>query len=83
MIGAEKVRQERAKEAQEVPAVVREGALHQLGGSLVRCLMMITLLLVVIMTNAARIMVSCAPSKSVHNKHGRPPRGAHFQPLFA
>ena len=72
------MRQERAKEAQEVPAVVREGALHQVGGAL----MMITLL-VVIMTNAARIMVSCAPSKSVHNKHGRPPRGAHFQPLFA
>ena len=72
------MRQERAKEAQEVPAVVREGALHQVGGSL----MMITLL-VVIMTNAARIMVSCAPSKSVHNKHGGPPRGAHFQPLFA
>ena len=81
MIGAEKVRQERAKEAQEVPAVVREGALHQLAGSFQRCLMMITLH-VVIMTNAARIMVSCAPSKSVHNKHG-PPRGAHFQPLFA
>ena len=76
------MRQERAKEAQEVPAVVREGALHQVGGALVRCLMMITLL-VVIMTNAARIMVSCAPSKSVHNKHGGPPRGAHFQPLFA
>ena len=55
-----------------MPAVVREGALHQLGGSLVRCLMMITLL-VVIMTNAARIMVSCSPSKSVHNKHGGPP----------